>query len=262
MPLNVVANHMQIVAAINGFSAGYQRDYLLVRGLSTTHLSAPTPASAAPLAAELSAVLYRWGAGGRKAPAVQPLHVIQATLTDPDVLASLIRFSALQIASLDLIGNVNRVVGGVSTVASRLAFDTELNSALALLSAGILVGNTNVTYPMKVLLLLTGFMPALDSQVRKGLGAAGFSGANATQFLMPAGLHANESKKVTRLPFYMAECYRVNGALLRGAATASHYPWLATEPGRLFDVLLFMQGSAGHALFNFSLPVRGWQNIA
>jgi hypothetical protein len=241
MPMNVVADHARIVAAINGFNDGYQNDYLLVRGLSKTYLETPTYVNSTHLALALSTALYRWGAGKRKAPSVQPLHTVQATLADPDVHALLVKFSALPIASLDLIGGVDRVVGGVNSIASRLSFDRDLNAALSQLSAGILVGNTNVTYPMKVLLLLTGFMPALDRQVRKGLGVAGFAGANVTRLLMPAGINTNESIMLTRLPFYMAECYRLNGALLRGAASASRYDWLANEPGRLFDILLFIK---------------------
>jgi hypothetical protein len=100
MPLNVVANHEQIVAAINGFNVGYHNDYLEVRGLSTIYLGDPTKANVARLASALSQVLSRWGAGKRKAPAIQTLNAVQATLVDPAVHALLVRFSALSIASL------------------------------------------------------------------------------------------------------------------------------------------------------------------
>jgi hypothetical protein len=262
MPLNVVANQARIIAAINNFSAGYHGDYLLVKGLAAPYLAAPTAANAAALAQGLSAVLYRWGAGRRRAPAVQPLPALQATLLNPTLHTLLAGFAISPISTLAIVGGVNRVVGGANTAASRLAFDTNLTSVLSQLSMGVLVGNTNVTYPMKALLLLTGFMPALDRQVRKGLGGAGFSGTNVTRFLLPAGIHSNEAQKLTRLPFYLAECYGANTALLTGAATASHYPWLAAEPGRLFDILLFMQGSAAHPLFTLTPPNRYWYGLA
>ncbi len=258
MLLNVVANQARIVAAINGFSAGYHSDYLLVKRLAAPYLGAPTAANAAALAQGLSAVLYRWGAGRRGAPAVQPLPALQATLLNTALHALLVGFATSPISTLAIVGGVNRVVSGANAAASRQAFDTNLTSVLSQLSIGVLVGNTNVTYPMKALLLLTGFMPALDSQVRRGLGAAGFSGINVTRFLLPAGIHSNEARKLTRLPFYLAECYGANSALLTGAATASSYPWLAADLGRLFDILLFMQGSAAHPLFALTPPNRHW----
>jgi len=262
MPLTVVASHAQIVAAINGFNAEYHRDYLFAKGLAAPYLVAPTAGNAAPLAQGLSSVLRRWGSGKRGAPTVQPLPILQAALLKPNVHALLVGFAGSPIPTLALRSGVDRAVGGVNTAAIRLAFDTNLNSVLSLLSIDVFVGNTNVTYPMKALLLLTGFMPALDSQVRKGLGRAGFTGTNVTQFLMPVGIHSNEAKKLTRLPFYLAECYAANSALLTRSATASHYPWLAAEPGRLFDVLLFMQGSGAHPLVALTPPNRHWYGLA
>lgn len=262
MPLTVVAPHAAIVTAINTFNAGYHRDYSLVKGLSAPYMRAPTVANAAPLATELRAVLYRWGAGKQKAPNVQPVPTLQTVLLDPNFHALLAGFSAAPISTMSILGGHTRVVGGASTTAIRLAFDTNLIATLSTISAGMLINNTNVTYPMKVLLLLTGFMPALDSQVRNGLFSAGLTGTNATQFLMPAGLGSVEAKKLTRLPFILGDCFASNAAVLTHAATASHYPWLATEPGRLFDVLLFMQGSAAHPLFAFTPRVRNWYGLA
>lgn len=258
MSLTVVAGHANIVAAINAFNAGYHADYLAVRTLAVPYLLGPTVANTALLAARLSAVLYRYGAGRRRAPTVQPLPALQAKLLDPAFHALLAGFSGAPITALTIHGGGTRVVSGVATAASRLAFDTNLYSVLSQISAGLLVGNTNVTYPMKALLLLTGFMPALDSQVRRGLHVAGFAGTSATQFLMPTGVGSVEARKITRLPFYLGECFAANAALLTGAATASLYPWLATEPGRLFDIMLFMQGAAAHRLLQLTPNVHDW----
>lgn len=262
MPLTVIAPHARIVKAINTFNADYHRDYLLVRTLSAPYLLAPTAANAALLATALSAVLYRWGAGKRGAPTVQPVPTLQTVLLDPAFHALISGLSTVPITTLSVPGGHNRAVRGVATATTRLAFDTNLISAFSKISGRILIGNTNVTYPTKVLLLLTGLMPALDSQVRQGLFSAGFSGTKATQFLMPSGLGSVEAQKLTRLPFLLGECFAANAALLTGAAIASHYPWLATEPGRLFDILLFMQGSAAHPLLAITPRVRNWYCLA
>jgi hypothetical protein len=261
MPIDVIANHAQIVAAINGFSSAYHADYLGVRHLVTPYVAEPAYANVAPLAFELSAVLCRWGAGRRKAPTVLPLSAVEETLMDPAVHAFLSRFASMPLTVLALASGTHRTIGGVATTNALAAFDTDLHRVLLFMSNGILTNNTNVTYPMKALLLLTGFMPALDSQVRKGLGAAGITGMNLTQFTMPANVHTTEGMKLTRLPFLLADCLYHNSQLLTAAASSSNYPWLAAETGRLFDVLLFMQGSENHKIFSLVPSGHPWYHL-
>jgi hypothetical protein len=55
-------------------------------------------------------------------------------------------------------------------------------SLLQAVSNSFLVDNTNVTYPMKAILLLTGFSPAFDSQV----GAAKHCSRSASRYRCPA----------------------------------------------------------------------------
>jgi hypothetical protein len=50
------------------------------------------------------------------------------------------------------------VPGGVG------AFDSLLIGGLRMCSDTLLAGNANVTYPMKIVLLTTGLLPAFDSQ--------------------------------------------------------------------------------------------------
>ncbi|KAF7599982.1 hypothetical protein BGI27_05180 [Candidatus Dactylopiibacterium carminicum] len=126
------------------------------------------------------------------------------------------------------------------------------------LSAGIFVGNTNVTYPMKTLMLLTGFMPAFDSQVRSGLDNAGFMGMNATQFLLPEDSAGANARKISRLPFYLGNCYTQYRELLKGAVARSPQPRLTRDPGRLFDVLFFMQGRKDSARLLSFEPESRW----
>ncbi|WP_241082640.1 hypothetical protein [Achromobacter xylosoxidans] len=262
MPLTVVAPHAAIVTAINSFDPGYHHDYHLVKGLATPYLAAPTEANAALLADALGTVLVNWGAGSRKAPSVRALPALIATLLNPTFHDSLLGFKGGALAMLAVVNGHARSLGGLAAEAHCTAFDTRLLSVLSDISALLLIGNTNVTYPMKVLLLLTGFMPALDSQVRRGLSSAGFAGASATQFLMPGDMGSLRARKLTRLPFYLGDCFAANRALLIGAAADSHYPWLVDEPGRLFDILLFMQGSGGAPLFKFVPRVPNWYALS
>lgn len=259
MPLNVVASHADIVAAINGFNPRYHHNYALVRALSAAYLAAPTPANIAALAPPLIDVLRQWGADSRKAPLVQSVPTVQETLALPILHASLARLAANPIPTLGIVGGVRQVAGGP---VAHPGFDNELITTILHLSAGIFVGCTNATYPMKALLLLTGFMPAFDSQVRGGLHRGGFVGMSATRFLTPAGPADTNAHKVTRIPFYLSECYAAYAPLLAGAATASHFPALAADPGRLFDVLLFMQNDpASPLLLQLVPPNPHWRNL-
>lgn len=262
MPLTVAAPHEAIVTAINSFNPGYHRDYHLVKGLATPYLAAPTEANAALLADALKTVLVNWGAGSRQAPNVQALPALIAILLNPTFHASLLGFTGGALVTLTVANGHVRMIGGLATEARCTAFDTRLLSVLADISALFFIGNTNVTYPMKVLLLLTGFMPALDSQVRRGLSSTGFVGTSATQFLMPTDMDCLNARKLTRLPFYLGDCFVANRALLTGAAADSDYPWLVDEPGRLFDILLFMQGSAAMPLFRFAPTVPNWHALS
>lgn len=260
MSLIVTGTHADLVDAINNFNAGYHRDYFSVRQLSGQYLLTPNATTAAPLAKELSDVLYRWGAGNRKAPSVRPLADLEKALLDPRALKLLTSLVSRQMATLSLTGTGNSLKRSIliSTVAS---FDADLLDVLSFISSRFLIGNTNVTYPMKALMMLTGFMPALDSQVRQGLGIAGFAGTNATRFLLPQTSKNIEALKLTRLPFYLADCFSKHSALLDSAIKASRYPALVSEPGRVFDVLLFMQGSTGKTLLTLNPTASDWYRI-
>ena len=263
MPLQVVATHQQLVDAINEFSANYHADYFRIRPLALEYLNNPFAENTEALARELSAVLYSWGAGRRGAPNVLPLEMVQQALTIPALHNLLTLVSGSPLTTLSLHGGVNRAIHGTGTAPVRAAFDANLQNALVALSTGIFAGNTNVTYPMKALLLITGLMPALDSQVRRGLGSAGFAGIGAwmNQFKLPGNRQSANALKLTRLPFLLADCYANHANLLTGAGAASRYPGLSAEIGRLFDVLFFIQGSAGYPVFTLNPPARDWYRL-
>jgi hypothetical protein len=262
MTLQIIANQEQIVAAINGFPDNYHQDFFRVRALARTYLAEPQYAvTVDPLSHELRRVLANWGAGRREAPQLQPFHQFQAVLMDPDRHALLSELAVGSLTTLSLVGGKNRLVGGIGTSTVLSAFDSNLLRAFNALSVGLFVKNTNVTYPMKALLLITGFMPALDSQVRKGLGKGGFVGCNKTQFLIPPDTDCADGKKVSRLPFYLADGYMRHSALINRAVAASNYPVLATEVGRLFDVLFFMQADL-QPILELQPGDRDWYNLA
>lgn len=259
MPLNVVATHEQLVAAINAFPKSYHDDYFGVRKLADKYIASPSSDNTvSSLATELRAVLCRWGAGQRGAPTVLPVPGIRETLNDQATHTLLSKIVAAPLSKLSLSDGATRTINGIGTAVACGEFDSDLHNVLVLLAGRVLYRNTNVTYPTKALLLITGLMPALDSQVRKGLHNAGVPGVGGTQFKMPPNMTCNEARKLSRLPFLLADCYIHYATLLRGAVAKSNYPGLNTEVGRLFDVLLFMQGSADTTIFSLIPPVRGW----
>ena len=144
-----------------------------------------------------------------------------------------------------------------------VSFDSNLLSVLWALGDRVLVGNTNVTFPMKAVLLITGFMPALDStRVRMGLKRGAFSGMNRTQYLLPADPGHADGKKITRLPFLLGQCWTTCAQQLQEGLANSSFPGLIEEPGRVFDILLFMQGDEDSPiLVTCDPPDRDWYEL-
>lgn len=260
MKLTVIASHAILVKAINNFNDKYQKDYFSVRFLADSYLSSPAIAeNAVPLAKKLHEVLFKWGVCKRRAPKIKSIAELTEVLLNSDFHALLNGFISTPVSKL----RIKNEIRTVCDVEAGSNLDKNLNLVLSKISTEFLIKNTNVTYPMKVLLLLTGFMPALDSRVRNGLKKAGISGVGSAQFLMPTSLISIESRKLTRLPFILGECFfeKNNNQLLMNAINASNYRGLAKEPGRLFDILFFMQGLHGEMLLGFKPTVRHWYDL-
>jgi hypothetical protein len=183
------------------------------------------------------------------------------TLLNVNLHNVLQQLAAAASPSLGTLGN-SRCCGGIIAAPTVANFDHNLFYALATLAKGLFVNNTNATYPMKALLLVTGLMPAFDNQVRNGLHLGGFSGTHKTQYLLPAnGLRA-DGKKISRLPFLLGDCWNMFLRVLSPAIAASQFPQLLTHPGRVFDVLLFMQGNEREPLLiMFQKPPATWYEI-
>jgi hypothetical protein len=252
-----------ITAAIDAFNAAYHADYLPGRTEAIDYLSElPSTASAGRLAQSLTTALESWGAGKRGAPACHPLDAATEALNNPTLRRKLRNnlANSLEFLSLDD-GSRSLKVG--SPFKSVEEFDACLIETLNELAAGLLVGNSNVTYPMKALLLITGLMPAYDSQVKGGLAVAGVSGVNRTRYLLPVG-ECPDAKKIYVLRFYIADCISRAALVLNRAIEDSNYPMLKGQHDRLFDVLLFVQRNLApeSALIRFSAAqARRWYAI-
>lgn len=240
MRLQLTPDPIPLAAAIDAFDERYHRDYLDMRPHARAYLESPRYASV--LVPWLQPVLRCWGAERRRAPRCRPMHAAAEALADPVLHDMLRRLAASRtfLAMQPEPGCGRRRLAAGSPFATAAHFDQCLLAALRKLAAGLFYGATNVTYPMKVLLLITGLMPALDGRVRGGMATAGLSGVGATSLPLPDRECAN-ARKLCMLPFLVAECAARNGALLDAAIAISHYPQLAGEYGRVFDVLLFMQ---------------------
>jgi hypothetical protein len=260
--LSVVGNAEKITAAIDDFRAAYHHDFQHVRAMSQLYLAETTPtlATTQELAHRLRCALQSWGAGTRAAPPVRRESDLSNALLVPQLHSQLQTLAGVSLLRLGLNGQY-RTLNAPNSSLTVADLDAIHASALQAVADNFLEGNTNVTYPMKAILLLTGFSPAFDSQVRGGLRAAGFSGMAATQFSMPLDLSKANGKKVTRLPFLLGHCWAQFGALLRGGIQNSAHAYLADEPGRVFDVLLFMQGGDGRQLFRFQPGLAAWYEI-
>jgi hypothetical protein len=259
MPLELVADSQGVSAAIDGFSPDYHQDFEDVRSIAVRYLEQGDPDAliVVELSRRLRCALRAWGASGRAAPAVQPEAELVKVLCDTAIHAQLQRLGSLSLTDLT-IANGRRTFRSNVVSWSVAEFDDAIVTILNQLSERLLIANSNVTYPMKAMLLLTGLMPALDSQVRDGLSLAGLGGLRATQFPMPLDVNTAGGKKVTRLPFILGQCLEASGGVLRAGCLHRRHVELAASPGRLFDVLFFIQGSKGRRIFELSGKDSAW----
>jgi hypothetical protein len=265
MHLQVIVSSTTIANVINAFPSDYHKDYSLVRTAAKEYLrnigSPPSDNAIAALAEHLSLVLTRWGAGKRKAPHPCGGRTISSLLHDARLRLDLSKLALTGLPALTLHMDGRKIMNGAA-IRGPKHFDDLLFSILTRLSNELFVGNTNVTYPMKAVLLITGLMPAFDSQVRAGLGRAGFAGVNKTQFLLPSSTENSDAMKLTRLPFVLGHCWTTFRDIFEEGIRGSDHPELVREPGRVFDILFFMQENASVELFRFQgSDLNRWYSI-
>jgi len=263
MGFRIAGDTAALTQAINTFNAQYHRDYFSVRRHAAAYLAgSPALPHAQQLAVHLSGALESWGAGKRLAPSCRTVDAAAQALCNPALHARLQEL-AQSFPYLEVIERKRHLKEGAPfpTVEQ---FDRALIAALGMLADALLVNNTNVTYPMKALLLITGLMPAYDSQVKGGLAIAGVAGINKTRYLLPTGNGA-DTMKICVLPFHIAESVKHSRVLFDTAIENSLYPELKGEYGRLFDILFFMQHGRCKktALIEFCAPtpLRRWYDM-
>jgi hypothetical protein len=244
--VNLINQEKIVTDAINDFKTQYHKDFFATKNAAEEYIASHNLENCIKLARILKSVLMSWGAGKRRAPSVKSEEMLVEALQDKTFYIFANLFNKQSIRNLS------------EHTPSSLEID--LINGLNLISEKILVGNSSITYPMKVLLLLTGFMPAWDSKVRKGLEISGFRGVNFASFSLPNKPKSTTGKKIASLPFYLKDFYEANFDFLNSAIKKSRYPDLAKNLGRLFDVLFFIQGSTGKRILIFkSIPPKWYK---
>ena len=234
----------EIVDVLAQFEPKYHAGFASVRPLARDWLRV---AGRVPdvLPARVATVLREWGAGTHKAPELSNLVTIESTLAAAQPLLSAVE-------QLDLFS-----IGRGVPASRRQEIDRLVLEALWALTPCFelhsLATGHSVTYPSKLLMLLTGRYIGLDSNVRAGLRALWQQkGYSATQFLLPRleDSRAKEAEKIARVFWLVAEYLAEHEHDVRAGVTASCRPLLLDEldaPSRVVDVLLFVAGKGSDA---------------
>lgn len=266
MSVKVVDNAQLITDAINKFPRDYQVGYFKCRAIGRRYLADATPADhlLTDLATSLRCTLKDWGAGKQKAPTLRSEGEVSSALREPGIRSSLAELAAAPLPELTVVQQRRYMIGKPAAGAALIRFDSNFLFVLRTLGERLFLGNTNVTFPMKAALLITGFMPALDSRVRRGLQRGNFSGMDKTQYLLRDDAAHADTKKISRLPFLLGQCWTTCEQQLQEGVAKSTFPELRQEPGRVFDVLLFMQGDKqkhNPILVTCDPPDRDWYEL-
>ena len=239
--LRLVGSSLDITLAIDDFRPSYHQDFANVQHIARRYLNAPSgTANAALLAQALSTALRNWGACRRRGPILRTLRQIESALKDRQLRERLLKLSLQSLAAFSLNEQGHRLLDSNAPLSDVGAFDKEILGILNTLADVLFSNNTSITYPMKALLLITGLMPALDSQVRGGLTRAGRSGFTGQQ-LLPRNPQQAAGRRICELPFYLGHCWSLNREVFMEGILGSHHQNLRNTPGRVFDILLFMQ---------------------
>lgn len=243
--MKLTGDEIQILNTINSFRKDYHNDFFIVRDISKKYLSDSNLCSSTitSLARALRRVLINWGAGGRKAPQPRDVKEIELALHEPKLHADLLSFAQIKISRLGT-SEMNRLINMQRPTPTELkSIDEKLLSVLNCIAEKLFIDNSNVTYPMKALLLIAAYMPAFDGNVRRGLNRGGYQGFSSTQFILPKSTYSSNSKKITSMPYILGQCWNDYHGICTEAIRKSNYPSLLEEPARVFDILLFMQAN-------------------
>lgn len=247
--IKLVADPAAIARAFVDFKSEYVQGYFDVHRAATTLLFLPTNCpidnleqSTRALATVLIRVLREWGANKRRAPRLRTEAEIIKLFTDPRLREMLRDLSKLR-TRLPSVDEGKRVVGTDSHSPDQL--DALVINVLNELASGLFERCTNLTYPSKAVLLLTGYMVAVDSEVRSGAQYAGFTGMSSPLAVADTQ-HPNLStaKKITAMPYLLGQAWPRIGDQIKDALVVTGRKDLLEllgHPARIFDILLFMQ---------------------
>lgn len=247
-----IAPFEDLQAAINKFNQKYICNYWITRrdAIEYINTSKPTTCLTELLAKNLVESLYCWGAGKRNASKLKKIKDISTFLQNQGN-HSLIQIIANgpQIKDLDILSNktgklelvinlpnieiqkFNDNIANILKIFAENLFETRIKSA---------------TYPMKALLLLTGFMPAFDGNVKKGFQkAVGLGSNNAYQITL-------SDKKIAMVPFLLGQLVKDHQNTFDDLI-ASNKKLYSNDYARLLDILLFQQGKTNSQLITLSI---------
>lgn len=261
MTVRVRATAQRITRAIDDFQLTFHLGYFCVRSRAQAFLAAPQPDphEALVLAFELRHVLKEWGMGGRwRAPKFTTggLPAAAAVLRDPALFPRLRRLNGISMSALQLAGARCLRTGH----SSPLALQTDIVESLQHLASGLFADNTEITYPTKALMLLTGISVALDSNVRIGGCKAGLCGLRQP-YGVPSTPMDLPARKIGALGYRLSECWALDRQVITRAIRNSKFPGLIDHPARFFDVVLFTQATAATPLLRWSGPPTGWYDL-
>lgn len=209
---------------------------------ATSYISEDRSGSAAEM--RQSAMLLRhclrvYGAGTRRAPKLAPVSDFEALLADEDVRRMCTR--------------QRRVVGQWRDTVISSSYHLEAIRLLHVFAQRVFSpATTNVLYPLKMLMLLTGLGPAPDSRVREALVAQGFPGWTRLSEKIPEDANAPAALRLLDLWALMA--VEVRTALPVDTMLEGEILWLVRHGafGRLVDMKYFQLGK----LLEASAPVK------
>jgi hypothetical protein len=253
--LQLTGSTAEIAQAFNDFNRQYLQGYFIVQAHVDAYLSASREADdphkmehlAQKLTTELSRVLSEWHAGRRKAPTLRSDNEITQFLLNPVIHTELAELSMLRTEPPGIEAG-KRIVSVAHFTPNTL--DMAALRLLNQLARGLFRNALNATYPMKALLLLTGYSIAFDSQVRGGAQRAGFEGMrHGSHKIADIARNANcaTSRKIISMPYIVGQAWHENQERIKEALVATgrmDLMALLEHPARIFDILFFMQNAA------------------
>jgi len=258
MQLEVLGMAVDIELEVDGFEPSYHAHFAEVRRSAITYIAeGPGSPAADVLGHALPRVLRLWGAGLRAAPGVRSPDETGEALRDAGFHADLAALASLGLRSFGLDGE-RRLLGGSNDPQKIELTGEALLRVLRHFGEHLLRRNTCLTYPTKLLMLMTGLTPALDGRVRAGLRRASVAGYAAVQ-RMPESVDDAEFRNLYALLFLLGDCWARHEALLtQGLARSEEGRRIDSldSPGRVFDVLLFNKRC--YLLRGWGCE-RGWQ---